>query len=84
MAWEIAWSTDAARFVDRLEKQIAARIVGKIEEAAEDPHAHFSRLVGHEDYKLRVGDYRVIALLIHSEKTVFIEKIGHRKNVYKS
>ncbi|OIO24962.1 hypothetical protein AUJ14_05280 [Candidatus Micrarchaeota archaeon CG1_02_55_22] len=83
MAWEVSWSEEAAGFVSKLERSAAKRIVEKVEFASRDPSKYFSRLVGYDDYKLRVGDYRVIALLIHSEKKLFIEKVGHRKNVYK-
>lgn len=83
MPWRISWSSDAARAIDKLNKKDANRIIQKIEQASENPQAVFSKLVGYEDYKLRIGDYRVIALLLHAEKTIYIEKIGHRKNIYK-
>ncbi|MBI3588211.1 type II toxin-antitoxin system RelE/ParE family toxin [Candidatus Micrarchaeota archaeon] len=81
--WRINWSSDAARFLSGMERGEARRIVAKLEAASREPQRHFSRLSGHDDYKLRVGDYRVIALLMHSEKTIFVEKISHRKNIYK-
>lgn len=59
------------------------RIIEKLEKAAESPPHYFKRLTGADDYKLRVGDYRILVLLLHSKNTVFVEKIGHRKNVYK-
>lgn len=83
MSWAVSWSEDAAGFLSKLEGGVAKRIIGRVESASRDPPKHFSRLVGYDDYKLRVGDYRVIALLIHAEKRLFIEKVGHRKNVYK-
>ncbi len=33
--------------------------------------------------RLRVGDYRVIFLIEKSKKTVFIVKIGDRKDIYR-
>ena len=82
MNWKISWSSEAVRFLSKMEKPEAQRIVKKLEEATADPQHYFSRLVGHDDYKLRVGDYRIIVLLLHSESTIFIEKVGHRKNIY--
>lgn len=83
MAWVVLWSAEAASFLGKLERSVAKRIIVKVESASRDPPRHFSRLVGFDEYKLRVGDYRVIALLVHSEKKLFVEKVGHRKNVYK-
>lgn len=83
MAWKIVLSQDAARELASLEKSDAARIAAKLEQAAGEPGRHFERLVGADDYKLRIGDYRIIALLFSEQQTVFVEKIGHRKNIYK-
>ena len=83
MGWKIGWSTDAASFMSRLEKEDARRIVEKLEDAAENPQHYFRRLIGEEDCKLRIGDYRALVLLVHSENMVFVEKIDHRKKVYK-
>jgi len=35
-------------------------------------------------YKLRVGDYMVIVDIDSTTKEIKINKIGHRKNVYKN
>jgi mRNA interferase RelE/StbE len=83
MAWKLAWSAEAAQFMGRVEKPVAARMAKKLEAILEDPQRFLSRLSGHDDYRLRVGDHRIIVLLLHPENTVFVEKIGHRKNVYK-
>ena len=83
MAWKISWSSEATRFLSKMEKTDARRLVKKIEDAAEDPRRYFSQLAGQDDYKLRVGDHRILVLLLHAETTIFIEKIGHRKNIYK-
>lgn len=69
--------------MNKLERNAAARIIARLDQAARDPHASFCKLTGFEDYKLRAGDYRIIALLLHETKTIFAERVGHRKNVYK-
>ncbi len=83
MAWRILFSQRANRDFLSLEKTEAERIQKKLEEAAENPAHFFGRLSGAEDYKLKVGDYRIIVLLLHEKEIVFVEKIGHRKNIYK-
>lgn len=84
MAWKIGWSSDAALFLSRLEQKEAKRIAKKLEDAAENPPYYFKRLRGEEDCKLRIGDYCAIVLLVHAESMVFVEKIDHRKRIYKT
>ena len=83
MPWKIRWSQEAALSMSGFDKKLAKRIFEKLEEASENPLHFFERLAGEEDYKLRVGDYRILVLLFHAQSLVFVEKIGHRKNVYK-
>lgn len=49
----------------------------------ENPHHFFERLRGRNDYRLRVGDYRVIADIDDERKRIEVTLIGHRKSVYK-
>jgi len=65
-----------------LDPPVARRIVGKLEQAVGNPDRYFRRLAASEDYKLRVGDYRLLAILSHETKTVFVERVDHRSRVY--
>ena len=76
-------SEEAFRDLSSLENRTVKRIIKKLEQAAKNPNHYFTRLVGCDDYKLRVGDYRGLALLLHEKKVIFVQKIGHRKNIYK-
>ena len=69
--------------MSKLGQKEAQRICNKLESTLENPQRFFKRLSGEEDYKLRIGDYRAIALLLHNEQTVFIEAVDHRKRIYK-
>ena len=73
----------AIRQLQFLGKPEAERLAAKLEEAAAVPDHYFKRLAGREEFRLRTGDYRVIALINHSTKRIFIEGIGHRKGIYK-
>jgi mRNA interferase RelE/StbE len=48
----------------------------------EDPFHLFEKLTKRELYKLRVGEYRVIAEINKNEITILVLLIGHRKNIY--
>ena len=82
MSWKIVWSSDAALFMSKLNKSQTQRISSKLEKILVNPQHFLKRLTGSDDYKLRIGDYRILILIIHSDKNIFIQKIGHRKNVY--
>lgn len=81
--WGIEWSEEAQRDILGIEKDIAVRIIKKLDSILSDPVRYFERQVGSDEYKLRVGDWRVLALFDHNRRIVWIEKVGHRKNIYK-
>ncbi|MBI4159383.1 type II toxin-antitoxin system RelE/ParE family toxin [Candidatus Woesearchaeota archaeon] len=68
--------------VHKLEKQIKTRIWNKLQECKEDPFRFLEPLIEIEGFKLRVGDYRLIIDVDHTNKFLKILKVGHRKNVY--
>ena len=83
MRYEIIFDEDAIDFLEKLTKQEKERIFNRILCAKENPFHFFERLKGVPCFKLRVGDYRVIADIKENEKIIYILCIGHRKNVYK-
>ncbi len=77
----------AARDLERLDKEIARRIVKRINRTAENaeavkPKVLRSSLAGFA--KLREGDYQVIYEIIHAEEIIIVHFIGHRSEVYKN
>ena len=82
-SWNIKWSHQAIKDMDKLEKKVAQRIFKKIEQAAINPLKHFTRLTGSDEYKLRIGDYRLLALMSHDTKTILVKRVAHRSRVYK-
>jgi mRNA interferase RelE/StbE len=76
----------ASRELARLDKRIGRRIVERIHWLAANlddirPEALTGDLIGL--HKLRVGDYRVIYEILHSEKTIVIHAVGHRREIYR-
>ena len=67
----------------KLEKKEIEIILKKIYSIKDDPLHYIERLKELPSWKLRVGDYRVIMGINTKEKKVFIEKVGHRKEIYK-
>ena len=82
MAWSIEWTDQAVRDLSKLEAVVARRVVAKLERAAETPTRFFVRLAGGDDYNLRIGDYRLLAVLAHGSETIIVERVDHRGRVY--
>jgi mRNA-degrading endonuclease RelE of RelBE toxin-antitoxin system len=66
----------------RLDPPIARRVVRKLESAANDPDRSFLALVGSDDRKLRIGDYRLLDLLDATKRSILVERVDHRSRVY--
>lgn len=81
--YELKLDKKAIKELNKLENTIKERIFNKILETKENPHRFFTKLKGRTDFKLRVGDYRVIAEIYDDLRLIEVTKIGHRRNIYK-
>lgn len=80
---EIIFDEEAIKFLENLQPDLKEQIFNKILSTKENPLHFFQRLSVRTDYKLRVGDYRVIDDIDQANKIIKITLIGHRRNVYK-
>ena len=68
--------------VKRIPKKDLRNILKKIKSLAEDPRPHgCEKLTGQERYRLRQGKYRIVYSIQDIELTVWIVKVGHRKDI---
>ena len=81
--FEVEYSEESLFQLRGLDVSVSKRIIRKIESTRSDPHRFFVRLVGRTEYKLRVGDYRVIVDIEENRRVIVVRSLGHRKNVYK-
>ncbi len=82
--YKLVFDDEAIEFLNKLPKEIKERIFNKIISTKENPFHFFERLAGRTDYKLRAGDYRIIADLDQGNNIIKITVVGHRKNIYKN
>ncbi len=83
MIYNITFSNSSHSDFLKLPKDIQKRIIDKLTKVQIIPFRYFIRLKGRSDYKLRIGDYRLIADINKKENGIEITKIGPRKNIYK-
>jgi hypothetical protein len=77
------WPNSAVRALHRLDRAVSRRVIVRLEEAVPDPDLNFVEPVGSDEFKLRVGVYRPIALSSHSEQTMLVERVGYRSQISK-
>ena len=81
--FDLTYSKTAVKFLKKLSKDKQEHVLSVLERARIRPEKHFERLVGDKSYKLRAGNYRIIADIYKKELRILVIKIGHRKNIYK-
>jgi mRNA interferase RelE/StbE len=82
--YEIRLHPEAARGFRRLQNPLRGRIATAIDALANDPRPPgTTKLAGRDDYRIRVGDYRVVYAVDDNERLVLIGRIAHRREVYR-
>ena len=82
MTYSVKLSKNAEKFLDKLPKNIALRILNKLEEIKGNPFHYLEHYEG-EGYKLRFGDYRALIDVDFDKKILFIRIIDKRGRIYK-
>jgi len=74
----------AAKELEALPKQDRRRLVARIRKLSGDPRPPGSeKLSGHDLYRVRQGNYRVLYSVRDTDQAVVIIMIGHRREVYR-
>jgi mRNA interferase RelE/StbE len=74
----------AQKELDALDDTLFARIDRKILALADNPRpVGCKKLKGYKDqWRIRIGDYRVIYVIDNATKTVTVTHVAHRREVY--
>ena len=83
MTYGIIYDQNATDDMNKLPKHLRKRIFNKARDAKENPEHFFEQLSGRTDYKLRIGDYRLIADINRTLQRIEVTLVDHRKRVYK-
>lgn len=82
MRYQIEWSPWACKFLHKLEKHTAGRILAKLDAIKGDPFRHLEHYEG-QGHKLRIGNYRMLLDIDLSRKMIFIRVFDKRGRIYK-
>ncbi len=68
----------------RIPKEDLRKILRRIKSLALEPRpSGCEKLTGQERYRVRQGQYRIAYSVQDEEHTIWIVKVGHRKDVYR-
>ena len=84
--YKILFGKRAEHGLDRIkDNKILQRLIRKIDELAKNPRPSVVRkIMGSDmDYRIRMGDYRIIYQINDAEKVIEIRGVGHRKEIYR-
>ena len=83
MSYEVRIIPSAEKEMNRLTSTVYARLSKRILSLEDNPHPRgVKKLRGREEYRLRVGDYRILYVVDDRKHTVTILAVGHRREVY--
>ncbi|HLX38296.1 MAG TPA: type II toxin-antitoxin system RelE/ParE family toxin [Candidatus Binataceae bacterium] len=83
--YAIVLDNAAEREFIKLDGSVKPRIAEGIDKLAGDPRPQgYKKIVGEESqYRIRVGDYRIIYEISDATKSVLVKVIRHRKDAYR-
>jgi len=85
MTYGVHYDRQPIKFLKKLEKDIARRILDKLDSLlADNPvPSDAKRIVGeHGVFRVRVGDYRAVYRINYEEKKVIIFRLDKRSRIY--
>ncbi|MBI4016811.1 MAG: type II toxin-antitoxin system RelE/ParE family toxin [Candidatus Aenigmarchaeota archaeon] len=83
--FDVEFSSIAKHFLKKADKQLAERIVQRIEKLSEEPFpSDVKRIVNRNEkiFRVRVGDYRIQYCVVYDETLIFISDIDKRERAY--
>jgi mRNA interferase RelE/StbE len=84
-SFNIQWRSSTKKDLRKLPTREVQRVLAEVELLAENPFPHGSeKLAGTEHtHRIRVGDYRVIYEVFAESKVLEVQRVRHRKDIYR-
>jgi mRNA interferase RelE/StbE len=78
------WSPTFSKALDSLPESVRAAVQRSVDEMGTrlDSFPH-NRLQGRSEFKLRVGDYRVLYEFDLNRGRIYLHYVGHRRDIYR-
>ena len=85
MKWRLQWNNRAIKDVKKLDESVKKRILESLNSLVQQPaSADVKKLKGNSnEYRLRVGEWRVRFQVDFTNNIYLIKHVKHRKDIYK-
>ena len=82
--YAVTFSRSARKQLEKLPASLVERIFPKIESLANNPRPSGCKKLkgGHQEWRIRVGDYRAVYTIDDARRSVEITRIRHRSEIY--
>jgi mRNA interferase RelE/StbE len=82
--YKVEIKKSAVKEIEHLPRRDLQAVLDKIASLAVNPRPHdCKKLSAQEKYRVRCGDYRILYSIEDDILTVYVVKVGHRKDVYR-
>jgi len=82
--YKIFFRRSVLKDLAKIPKDELQRIIKKIEKLAHDPRPRgCEKISGQDRFRIRQGNYRIIYSIQDDELTIWVVKIGHRREIYR-
>jgi mRNA interferase RelE/StbE len=84
-SYDVALTSTAEKELKNLSSQLIARLVPRLENLVSNPRPPGCKKLsgGDDEWRIRVGDYRVVYTIDDAELRVEVTRIRHRSEVYR-
>jgi len=83
-SYKIFFRRSVIKDLEKIPKKDLQRIMKRIGKLALEPRPPgCEKISGQDRYRIRQGNYRIVYSIQENELTVWIVKIGHRRDVYR-
>ena len=83
-SYKLLIKPSAVRELEGIPRKDRRRLVARIRDLAEQPRPQGAeKLSGHDLYRVRQGNYRILYEVVDDQLIVTVIKIGHRREVYR-
>jgi mRNA interferase RelE/StbE len=83
-AYKIFFRQSVLKDLAKIPKRELQRIIKRIENLATDPRPReCEKISGQDRFRIRQGSYRIVYSVQDDELTIWVVKIGHRRDIYR-
>ncbi len=85
VACKIFFKKSVEKDLNKIDKNELKKIIARISALADNPRPPgCEKLTGSERYRIRQGYYRILYSIQDYELTIWVVKVAHRRDVYKT